>query len=155
MCNNLLTSLLFDIYSFYRLEYIYWLLHLKTKRFEWLLAYPCVPKIINLIDNRPFVSSFLQSILVTTNSRHPATISPSLVLNRTELIEIPYLSAGKYTCHEILFSWWNQRGWDGEACGMHGETRQAYKLLVGKLAGVRPPGTPRYKWEDNIKMDLK
>ena len=29
------------------------------------------------------------------------------------------------------------------------------KLLVGKPAGVRPPGTPRYKWEDNIKMDLK
>jgi hypothetical protein len=38
---------------------------------------------------------------------------------------------------------------------MHGETRQAYKLCVGKPAGMRPPGTPRYKWKDNMKMDLK
>jgi len=37
---------------------------------------------------------------------------------------------------------------------MHGETRQAYKLLVGNPAGVRPPGTPRCKWENNIKVDL-
>jgi len=32
----------------------------------------------------------------TTNPRHLATISPSLVLNRTEPIEIVYLSAGPY-----------------------------------------------------------
>jgi len=62
-----------------------------------LLAYPCVPKIINLIDNRLFGGSFLPSILVTTNPRYPATISPSLVLNRVELVEIPCLSAGHYT----------------------------------------------------------
>jgi len=49
-----------------------------------------------LIDNHLFVGSFLPSILLTTNPRHPATISPSLELNRTELIEIPYLSAGHY-----------------------------------------------------------
>jgi len=54
-----------------------------------LLAYLCVPKNINLIDNHLFGGSFLPSILVNTNPRHPATISPSLVLNRTELIEIP------------------------------------------------------------------
>jgi hypothetical protein len=28
------------------------------------------------------------------------------------------------------------------------------RLLVGKAEGKRPPGRPRCKWEDNIKMDL-
>ena len=27
--------------------------------------------------------------------------------------------------------------------------------LVGKPEGNRPLGRPRYRWEDNIKMDLK
>jgi len=61
---------------------------------EWLLAHPCIPKIINLIDNRLFGGSFLPSILVTTNSRHPAIISPSLVLNRIELTEIHIFRRG-------------------------------------------------------------
>jgi hypothetical protein len=26
--------------------------------------------------------------------------------------------------------------------------------LVGKPEGKRPPGRPKYGWEDNIKMDL-
>ena len=34
--------------------------------------------------------------LGTTNPRQPATISPSVVLNRTQLIAIPYLSVGHY-----------------------------------------------------------
>jgi hypothetical protein len=35
-----------------------------------------------------------------------------------------------------------------------GETRNAYKLLVGKPEGKRPLGRPRRRWADNIKMDL-
>jgi hypothetical protein len=31
-----------------------------------------------------------------------------------------------------------------------GERRNAYRLLVGK----RPLGRPRWRWVDNIKMDL-
>jgi hypothetical protein len=31
----------------------------------------------------------------------------------------------------------------------------AYKILVGKPEGKRPVGTPRCRWEDNIKMDLR
>jgi hypothetical protein len=26
---------------------------------------------------------------------------------------------------------------------------------VGKTEGTRPPGRPRRRWEDNIKMDLR
>jgi hypothetical protein len=34
-----------------------------------------------------------------------------------------------------------------------GETRGVYRVLVGKPEGMRPPGRPRHRWEDNIKMD--
>jgi len=26
---------------------------------------------------------------------------------------------------------------------------------VGKPEGMRPPGTPRHRWKDNIKIDLQ
>jgi hypothetical protein len=32
--------------------------------------------------------------------------------------------------------------------------RNMYRLLVGKPEGKRPLGTLRYKWVDNIKLDL-
>jgi hypothetical protein len=36
-----------------------------------------------------------------------------------------------------------------------GERRAAYRILVGKPDGKRPLGTPRRKWEYNIKMDFQ
>jgi hypothetical protein len=36
-----------------------------------------------------------------------------------------------------------------------GETRNAYRILVGKPEGKRPLGRPRRRWMDNIKMDLE
>jgi hypothetical protein len=35
-----------------------------------------------------------------------------------------------------------------------GETRSAYRILVGEPEGKRPLGRPRRRWVDNIKMDL-
>jgi hypothetical protein len=35
------------------------------------------------------------------------------------------------------------------------EERGVYKILVGKPEGKRPLGKPRYRWEDNIRMDLQ
>jgi hypothetical protein len=35
-----------------------------------------------------------------------------------------------------------------------GEKRNAYRLLVGKAEGRRPLGRPKYRWLDNIRMDL-
>jgi hypothetical protein len=35
-----------------------------------------------------------------------------------------------------------------------GETRNSYRILVGKPEGKRPLGRPRRRWVDNIKMDL-
>jgi hypothetical protein len=37
----------------------------------------------------------------------------------------------------------------GRACSTNGETRNAYRILVGK-----PLGRPRRRWVDNINMDL-
>jgi hypothetical protein len=34
-----------------------------------------------------------------------------------------------------------------------GEKRNVYKLLVGKPEGKRPPGRPKRRWVDNIKID--
>ena len=44
--------------------------------------------------------------------------------------------------------------WAGHVVGV-GEKRGAYKVLVGKPEGNRPLGRPRYRWEDNIKMDIQ
>jgi hypothetical protein len=35
-----------------------------------------------------------------------------------------------------------------------GEKRNAYRLLVGKPDGKMPPGRPRRRWMDNIRMDI-
>jgi hypothetical protein len=37
---------------------------------------------------------------------------------------------------------------------MNGEKRNAYRLLMEKPEGRRSLGGPRYRWTDNIKMDL-
>jgi hypothetical protein len=36
-----------------------------------------------------------------------------------------------------------------------GETRNVYRILVGKPEGKRPRGRPRCRSVDNIKMDLR
>ncbi|KAJ4447031.1 hypothetical protein ANN_09019 [Periplaneta americana] len=35
------------------------------------------------------------------------------------------------------------------------ESRNAYRVLVGRPEGKRPLGRPRRRWEDNITMDLR
>jgi hypothetical protein len=44
--------------------------------------------------------------------------------------------------------------WAGHVVRM-GEVRGAYNILVGRPEGRRPPGRPKRRWEDNIKMDLR
>jgi hypothetical protein len=38
---------------------------------------------------------------------------------------------------------------------MVGEGRCMYKVMVVKHEGKRPLERPRFRWEDNIKMDLQ
>ncbi|KAJ4429180.1 hypothetical protein ANN_26183 [Periplaneta americana] len=44
--------------------------------------------------------------------------------------------------------------WAGHVARM-GESRNAYRVLVGRPEGKKPLGRPRRRWEDNIKMDLR
>jgi hypothetical protein len=44
--------------------------------------------------------------------------------------------------------------WAGHVSRMR-ERRGAYRILVGRREGKRPLGSPRRRWEDNIKMDLQ
>jgi hypothetical protein len=52
---------------------------------------------------------------------------------------------------------WDDYMMEGEVsgrCSMHGETRSAYNVLVGKPERNRPPGTSLHKWEDN-RLDCR
>jgi hypothetical protein len=44
--------------------------------------------------------------------------------------------------------------WAGHVARL-GETRNAYRLLVGKPEGKRSLGRPRRRWVDNIKVYLR
>jgi len=44
--------------------------------------------------------------------------------------------------------------WAGHVARM-GERRGEYRVLAGKREGKRPPGRPRRRWEDNIKVNLQ
>ncbi|KAJ4429839.1 hypothetical protein ANN_22043 [Periplaneta americana] len=44
--------------------------------------------------------------------------------------------------------------WAGYVASM-GESRNAYRVLIGRPEGKIPLGTPRRRWENNIKMDLR
>jgi hypothetical protein len=43
----------------------------------------------------------------------------------------------------------------GRACSVHGDKKNAYRVLVGNPKGTRPLGRSRRRSEDNIKMDLR
>jgi hypothetical protein len=36
-----------------------------------------------------------------------------------------------------------------------GERKGIYRVLVGNPEGKRPLGRPRFRWENNVKMDLQ
>ena len=44
--------------------------------------------------------------------------------------------------------------WAGHVAGME-EDGGVFKILIGKLTGKRPLGSPRHRWENNIRIDLK
>jgi len=43
--------------------------------------------------------------------------------------------------------------WAGHLARM-GEMRDVYRVFVVNSEGKRPLGTPRRRWENNIKMDI-
>jgi len=43
----------------------------------------------------------------------------------------------------------------GAACSTYGGRRGVCRGLVGNPEGKRPLGKPRYRWEDNIKINFQ
>jgi hypothetical protein len=43
----------------------------------------------------------------------------------------------------------------GRECNTNGKKRNAYRILVRKPEGKRPPARRRRRWVDNIKIDLR
>jgi hypothetical protein len=48
----------------------------------------------------------------------------------------------------------SRMSWAGHVARM-GKGRGVYRVLVGRPEGKRPLRRPRYRWKDNIKMDLR
>ena len=44
--------------------------------------------------------------------------------------------------------------WAGHVAHIQ-QSRNAYRVLLGKPGGKRSLARPRHRWEDNIKMDLR
>ena len=60
-----------------------------------------------------------------------------------------------YSSPNIIRSLKSRRlSWAGQLARME-QSRNAYRVLMGKPEGKRPLGRPRRRWEDNIKMDLR
>ena len=55
------------------------------------------------------------------------------------------------TVHLIWPGWLNLEDWAGHVARME-EGRSAFKILTGKPTGKRPLGSPRRRWEDNIRI---
>jgi hypothetical protein len=79
---------------------------------------------------------------------------------------MPYITFLKRKLHyEKLHNWYSSPNTIGiikstrmELAGhvaRMGETRNAYRILVGKAEGKRPLGRPTSRWVDNIKMDFR
>ena len=44
--------------------------------------------------------------------------------------------------------------WDGHVA-RKGEERGVYRVMLAKSEGRKPPGRPKLRWVDNIRMDLQ
>ncbi|KAJ4429592.1 hypothetical protein ANN_21777 [Periplaneta americana] len=60
-----------------------------------------------------------------------------------------------YSSSDIIRNLKSRRLRWAEHVARMGESRSAYRVLVGRPEGKRPLGRPRRRWEDNIKMDLR
>ena len=60
-----------------------------------------------------------------------------------------------YSSFNIIMNLKSRRlRWAGHVERME-QSRNAYRVLVGKPEGKRHSGRPRSRWEDNIKMNLR
>ncbi|KAJ4447219.1 hypothetical protein ANN_09221 [Periplaneta americana] len=114
-----------------------WLL--KRLRAELLQTICCAP-------NRSW-----PSVIVQQDNTRQHFQSQKGADGRHTLLSIP---DGRLLRHRMQTLIPRRLKWAGHVARM-GESKIAYRVLVGRPEGKRPLGRPRRRWEDNIKMDLR
>ncbi|KAJ4442029.1 hypothetical protein ANN_11893 [Periplaneta americana] len=92
----------------------------------------------------------LHQLLVYTDDVNMLGENQQTIRENTEIL----LEASKAIGLEVNPEKTKRLRWAGHVAHM-GESRNAYRVLVGRPEGKRPLGRPRCRWEDNIKMDLR
>ncbi|KAJ4443578.1 hypothetical protein ANN_05252 [Periplaneta americana] len=92
----------------------------------------------------------LHELLVYEDDVNMLGENPETIRENTEIL----LEASKEIGLELNPEKTKCLRWAGHVARM-GESRNAYRVLVGRPEGKRPLGRPRRRWEDNIKMDLR
>jgi PAS domain-containing protein len=82
------------------------------------------------------------------------------VLRRMFGLKRDEVTGGWRKLHNALFARYNENDEIkedemGRECSTNGEKRNAYRTLMGKPEGKRPLGSPRSRWVDKTKMDLR
>ena len=65
------------------------------------------------------------------------------------------LSVVLYGCNIVRVIKSRRLRWADHVARMEQGRGGAFKILTGTPTGKRPVGSPRLRWEDNIRMDLK
>jgi len=77
-------------------------------------------------------------------------------LHNNKLCNLDYLLIiiirGDSSCNIMRVIKSRRMRWAGHVACMGG---RGYRVLVGKPEGKRPPGRPRRRWVDNIRLDLQ
>ncbi|KAJ4426665.1 hypothetical protein ANN_26463 [Periplaneta americana] len=81
-------------------------------------------------------------------------LSKNLKVRISKTVILPVVLYGCETWTLTLREENRRLRWAGHVAGM-GESRNAYRVLVGRPEGKRPLGRPRRRWEYNITMDLR
>ena len=120
------------------------LIHIKLLYYRLYVLHGCKTWCLMLREEhrlRVFENKVLRKIFGTKRNEITGNGESYIIMSYTHCIL-------RLTLLPIL----NQDDWDGQDME---QFRNAYRILVGKPESKRPLGTPRLRWENNIKINLQ